>query len=186
MSKRLPRGYVGTNHETIGSDILAVLGVLRFPAQVLGAEKTKALQAIDPQGWYPIAGLLELMDTLEQKVGRAALFTMGETLFKMSHEEKAKQAFKSAKEILHAFDAIYKNANRGDAIGGWKVLSWAPGRCELEKTTPHHCVMEEGICHRALACLGVTAQVRQTQCFRQGADYCHYVITSPITDARWA
>jgi len=182
---RRPLGYRGLSHETIGSDVLSVLKVLKFPDQVLGAERAKELAAVDPNGWYPIGKLLDVMEILDQKLGRGALFTMGETLFKTSHEEKAKAAFKSAKDMLFAFDAIYHNANRGEDIGGWKVTSWASGRAEMDKNTPHHCVMEEGIIHRALAAIGVTAQVRQTQCFRQGADLCHYVIVSPITDARW-
>jgi hypothetical protein len=185
QQKRKPRGYLGTGHETIGSDVLAVLNVLKFPEQVLGRERHEQLKAVRPDQWYPIAPLLEMMDLLEQKLGRSALFAMGETLFKLSHEEKAKEAFKSAKEMLYAFDAIYHNANRGTDIGGWKVLSWAAGRCEMEKNTPHHCVMEEGIVHRAMQSIGVSAQVRQVKCFRQGADLCHYVITTPNVDQRW-
>ena len=182
---RRPAGYVGTNHETIGSDVLAVLRVLKLPELVLGPERTARLTAIDPEAWYPISWLLELMEVLDQKLGRSALFSLGETLFRLTHEEQAKAAFHSAKELLGAFDMLYHQANRGANIGGWKVTSWAPGRCQLEKTTPHHCVMEEGLCHRALACLGVTAQIRQTTCFRAGGDRCHYLITSPITDERW-
>lgn len=182
---RKPAGYVGLRHETLGSDLIAVLKVLKLPELVLGPERTAKLQAVKPDAWYPIADLIELMDVLEQKLGRSALFAMGENVFRLSHEEQAKKQFSSARALLGAFDDIYHHVNRGTDIGGWKVVSWAPGKCELDKNTPHHCVMEEGIIHRALACVGVTAQIRQTQCFRAGADLCHYVITSPITDQRW-
>ena len=35
---RKPKGYVGTDHETIGSDILAVVAAIRLPEQVLGTD----------------------------------------------------------------------------------------------------------------------------------------------------
>ena len=35
--RRKPRGYLGKGHETIGSDILAVMQMLKMPEQVLGA-----------------------------------------------------------------------------------------------------------------------------------------------------
>lgn len=184
MIKR-PAGYVGENHETCGTDLIAVLKVLRLPELVLGAERIAKLQAVVADRWYPIADLLELMDVLEQKLGRSGLFSLGESVFRTTHEEQAKAAFHSVKELLGAFDALYHQANRGTAIGGWKVMSWSPGRAVLEKTTPHHCVMEEGLVHRAVLSMGVTAQVRQTTCIRAGADRCEYLITTPITDARW-
>jgi hypothetical protein len=40
---------------------------------------------------------------------------------------------------------MYHHANRGTGIGGWKVLRFDAGYAELEKMTPHHCVMEQGI-----------------------------------------
>ena len=33
------------------------------------------------------------------------------------------------------------------------MLGFEPGKAELEKTTPHHCVMEEGIFSAALLAL---------------------------------
>src|SRR3954452_13495402 len=118
--RRLPRGYVGRNHETIGSDVLAVLRSLqhlagesqvgagqRMAEQVLGSSEVERLQALDPNGWYPIAWLLELMDVLDAKVGRFALLKMGRTLFKLSHEERAMKTLKSAWDVLHGFDGFY-------------------------------------------------------------------------------
>ena len=185
MTVPFPRGYVGTNHETIGSDIIAVLSVLRLPELVLGKELYAELRGIKADEWYPIGKMLTVLELLDQKLGRSALFSTGQAVFRTSHEAKAKAAFKSAHALVHAFDALYKHANRGENIGGWKVMAWSPGRAELEKTTPHHCAMEEGIMHRALECVGVTAQVVQTTCIRKGADHCRYLVTSPVVDARW-
>ena len=40
-----PQGYQGINHETIGLDILAVLGSLMIPEAVLGDEMVTKLRA---------------------------------------------------------------------------------------------------------------------------------------------
>src|SRR5213076_670795 len=101
--------YVGRNHETIGSDVLAVLRSLqhlvgendagagqKMAEQVLGSSEVARLQALDPNGWYPIGWLLELMETLDAKVGRFALLKMGRTLFRNTHEERALKTIKSA------------------------------------------------------------------------------------------
>lgn len=87
--------------------------------------------------------------------------------------------------MLGGFDGLYNRANRGEAIGGWKVLAFKPGCARLEKTTPHHCALEEGIVTAALACVGVPATVSQEQCFRRGADSCIFVMTSVVVDQRW-
>jgi hypothetical protein len=180
-----PRGYVGTNHETIGSDILAVVESLQFPEQVLGAPLTEELRRIDRDGWYPISRLLDLMDQLDAKLGRYGMLKMGRTLFRLSHEANVKRNAKSARDIIYGIDAMYHHANRGTGIGGWHVLSFEPGRAELEKTTPHHCVMEEGILSQGLSTVGVPALVSQSECLREGARICHYVVTSAIADKRW-
>ena len=179
MSVPFPRGYVGTNHETTGSDIIAVLSVLRLPELVLGKDIYSELQGIKADSWYPIGKMLSVLELLDD------VPDWGKAVFRTSHEEKAKAAFKNAHALVHAFDMLYRHANRGENIGGWKVMAWSPGRAELEKTTPHHCAMEEGIMHRALECIGVTAQVVQTKCIRKGADHCRYLVTSPVVDGRW-
>jgi len=121
--QRKPRGYVGLNHETLGSDILSVVAAVPLSQQLLGADVA---------------------------------------------------------------ERMYKHANRGTGIGGWEVLGFEPGKAELEKTTPHHCVMEEGILAEALIAVGVPALVRQSECLLKGAEACRYVITSSITDERWS
>ncbi len=183
--ERRPRGYVGTQHETLGSDILAVLKTLKQPGEVLGQAEADRLATVDPLGWYPIGWMLELMETLQQRVGDHGLASMGRTLFKMSHERRTKQEATSAADIVFGIDGMYRFANRGTDIGGWKVVGFQPGRAELEKTTPHHCAMEQGILDEALRLVGAPAHVSQTECMRKGADLCRYVLRSVITDERW-
>jgi hypothetical protein len=196
--KRWPKGYVGRNHETIGSDVLAVLKSLqqlvgdgdgaagqRMAQQVIGQVDLARLQSLDANAWVPIGWLLDLMDSVEAKIGRFGLIKMGRTLFRMSHEQRVVQVAKSAWDIVNGFDAIYRHANRGDRIGGWRVLSFEGDRAEIEKTTPHHCAMEEGIFAQALQAVGAPAMVTQSQCFRQGADACHFVILASSAEGRW-
>jgi len=183
---RKPKGYLGVNHETIGSDILAVYQILKMPEQVLGQDEAQRLAAVNPEAWYPIEWLLELMDKLDRHVGHYGLMRMGRTLFKLSHQERVTQVAKCARDIIYGIDGMYHHANRGRQIGGWRVLKFDPGDAELEKTTPHHCVMEQGILAEALSAVGCPGIVSQRQCFRQGADCCIYTITSSFVDARWA
>jgi hypothetical protein len=182
---RRPRGYAGTNHETIGSDILAVLHVVTMPEHVLGAEMASRLRAVKPDRWYPISWLLEAMDALAAKLGHFGLVQMGRNLFRLSHEERVSQVLRSAGDVIYGLNDMYHHANRGERIGGWQVMSFLPGRAMLDKTTPHHCAMEEGIVSQALLSLGVPSLVVQRECFRKGAESCVYVVTSSITDLRW-
>jgi hypothetical protein len=183
---RRPKGYVGTNHETIGSDILAVYQILRMPEQVLGVDEAQRLSAVKPDAWYPIEWLLDLMERLDEHLGQYALLRMGRTLFKLSHQDRVTRIAKSARDIIYGIDAMYRFANRGRNIGGWKVLEFDPGHAVLEKTTPHHCVMEQGILSEALAAVGWPGIVAQRECFREGADSCIYTVTSTFVDARWS
>jgi hypothetical protein len=185
-TQRRPKGYVGTDHETIGSDILAVLGALRLPEEILGKATFERLKEVKPEDWYPIGWLLELMEELDRRVGRFALMRMGRKLFKLSHEARVRQVAHSARDVLYGMDAMYHHANRGKSIGGWRVLQFSPGHAELEKTTPHHCAMEEGILLEALSLVGCRALVEQAECFRKGATACIYVVTSSIVDRRWS
>jgi len=183
--RRTPRGYSSTNHETIGSDILAVVAAIRLPDQVLGAEMVQKLRAVKPDGWYPIATLLDAMDRLYERVGRFGLLQMGRKLFEMSHAKKFKQMARSAGDLVYGINEMYNFANRGQGIGGWHVAIFQPGHAELVKSTPHHCVMEEGILSEALRTLDIPSTVTQSLCMREGADYCRYVIRSPINDEKW-
>jgi hypothetical protein len=183
---RKPRDYIGQGHETIGSDILAILAAIPLPEQVLGAAVTAKLRAVQPQGWYPIALLLEAMELVHTRIGRSGLLQTGRKLFQGSHAEEFKKVAHSAADLVYGIDGLYHAANRGGSIGGWKVESFHPGRAVLIKTTPHHCVMEEGILSEALQTLGIPATVVQEDCLRESAaDHCRYVLTSPVTDAHW-
>lgn len=182
---RRPRGYVGHDHETIGSDILAVRNAVISPARTLSAETIARLDRVTLDGWYPIAWLLQLMDEVHAKIGDAGLQKLGRELFKMSHAEAVRANVRSASELLHGFDAIYRRANRGTAIGGWTVATFRPGYAELVKTTPHRCVMEEGILKEALATIGTPALIGQSECLHRGADACRFTFRSAVTDARW-
>ena len=183
---RYPKGYVGRDHETIGSDILAVLAILKMPEHVLGAEEVAKLTAVDPAKWYPVEWLIELMDKIDRHVGHYGLLRMGRMLFKLSHEEKARGTLKSARDLIYALDGMYHRANRGVGIGGWKVLKFEQGYAELEKTTPHHCAMEQGILSAAFSVVGCPVMVSQRECFRAGASACLYTLTSSVTDERWS
>jgi hypothetical protein len=183
--QRKPRGYVGLNHQTLGSDILSVVAAIPMPPRLLGDETAERLGSVDSDGWYPIDWLLDAMEVLDKRIGNNGLLQMGRKLFELSHAEQFKANAKSAADLIYGIDGMYRHANRGTGIGGWEVVAFEPGRAELEKTTPHHCVMEEGIFSAALLTLEVPAMVQQTQCLRTGSEACRFVLTSPILDEKW-
>lgn len=183
---RRPRGYEGIDHQTIGSDLLAVYKTLKLPDQILGEAEAARLAEVDPAKWYPIAWLLELMETLDERVGQYGLLRMGRTIFKLSHQERVVKEAHSAHDIIYGIDGMYHFSNRGEKIGGWRVVKFDPGHAELEKNTPHHCMVEQGILSEALTAVGCPGTVSQRQCFREGAETCIYTITSAHTDARWS
>jgi hypothetical protein len=177
---------VGRDHETLGSDVLSVVRILRLPEQILGADECLRLREIDPIGWYPIAWLLDLMETLDHSLGHYGLLRLGRTIFDLSHKERVLEVAKSARDIVYGIDDMYHHANRGVGIGGWKVVRFDPGYAELEKTTPHHCIMEQGILSAGLAAVGCPGLVSQRECFRRGAEACIYTVSSSFTDERWS
>lgn len=185
MTTRLPRGYRGVRHETIGSDLLAILKVTKTPEYTLGPELAAKLAAVKMDGWYPISLMLETLEALDARLGSFGLRNVGWELFRLSHADAFRKNVHSARQFVHGFDAIYRAANRGTDIGGWQVLSFTGDSAELEKTTPHHCGMEEGIVQEALKTLGVLALVSQSQCFRKGAESCRFTIHSQTRDTRW-
>ncbi|HMI83087.1 MAG TPA: hypothetical protein VK550_03280 [Polyangiaceae bacterium] len=124
--RRKPRGYLGKGHETIGSDILAVLQILKMPDQVLGADEVRHLSQVQMDGWYPIEWLLQLMDKVDKELGHYGLLQMGRRLFALSHEERLVQVARSAADVVYGIDGMYHHANRGTAIGGWKVICFHP------------------------------------------------------------
>jgi hypothetical protein len=188
--RKLPRGYVGRKHETIGSDIVAVvralerLGSTETATRLFGVEWAGRLASVDPKGWYPIATLLEVLDHTLEHVGENGVRRAGRELFRLSHESRV--APKSARDIVYGIDTMYHHANRGEDIGGWEVVVFEPGHAELVKTTPHLCVLEEGILAEGLSIAGARSIVTQASCIRAGADACRFAITSTITDARWS
>jgi hypothetical protein len=186
MPARRPRGYFGEDHQTLGSDILVVLKILKLPEQVLGKQEYERVQRVRADAWYPIEWLLELMELLEERVGPSGLMQMGRRLFELSHKDRVMLLAKSAKDIVYGIDEMYHHANKGQGIGGWKVTRFEAGLAELEKNTPHHCLMDQGLLMEALRSVGCACNVSQLRCFRQGADSCVYQITSTFVDSRWA
>ncbi len=186
MPVRRPRGYYGEDHTTLGSDILAVKKILNMPVQVLGKAESDKLNHVRPEGWYPVEWLLGLTEILEAHVGRYGLMQLGRKLFEASHKERVLQVAKSAKDILYGMDAIYHHANRGRGIGGWHVLRFGAGAAEIEKNTPHHCLVEQGVLTEALISVGAACNVSQQRCFLDGADTCIYEVTCAFADKRWS
>src|SRR5689334_3925311 len=99
--RRKPRGYLGKSHETIGSDILAVLQILKMPEQVLGIDEVRRLAEVEVDGWYPIEWLLDLMEKVDKELGHYGLLQLGRRLFAMSHEERLIQVARSAADVIY-------------------------------------------------------------------------------------
>jgi hypothetical protein len=186
MQRPIPEGYSSSDHFTLGSDIKAVLDALLMPDIVLGEALHKRVRGLEPGKWYPIELLLEVMDALDAKVGRMALLQMGRRLFAASHQTRTQEKTNSASDVIFGIDAMYHHANRGSNIGGWSVILFEPGHARLEKRTPHHCLMEEGLLSAALAAAGTPSMVTQTQCLRLGAPFCVFDVSSVISDVRWS
>jgi hypothetical protein len=181
----LPRAYRGRNHETIGSDILALHQALQLPELLLGAEVARVIAELDPAGWYPIRRFLEPLEVIGESVGPSGLRKVGRTLFQRSHQAHVQKTMRCAKELLYALDDLYHRANRGEGIGGWRVVRFADREAELEKTTPHHCALEEGILDAAMRAVGAPARIEQPSCVRDGAPACRFLLTAASHDGRW-
>jgi hypothetical protein len=182
----MPRGYYGDDHTILGSDILAGLKILKLPDQVLGPLELERMARVKPDGWYPVKWLMDLTEVLEAHVGRYGLMQMGRRVFEMSHKQRVSTQLKNAKELLYALDGMYHNSNRGRGIGGFQVLRFEPGVAEIEKNTPQHCLVDQGMLTEALLGMGCACNVSQIRCFREGADTCVYEITSAFVDKRWS
>lgn len=186
MPVRRPRGYRGEDHTTLGSEILAIDKILKMPEQVLGEAEFERLKQIKPDEWYPIEYLLGMLEILEAHVGRYGLMQLGRKLFELSHKQRVLLSAKCARDILYGMNGIYHHANRGRGIGGWQVLTFDGGVASIEKNTPHHCVMEQGILTEALLSVGCACNVTQTRCFLDGAESCVYEVTTAFADKRWS
>jgi hypothetical protein len=181
----IPRGYRGIEHETLGSDILALFKVVQFPKQLLGEKLASELSSVAPDQWYPVAGQLEALEILAVRLGVSGLRQVGRHVFQLSHEATMKQFVHTAAELLKSVQSMYLRTNRGRDIGGWRILSFEHAKAELEKSTPHHCAMEEGILVQALTALGIPSHVYQSTCMRKGDDVCTFVVTSSASPALW-
>jgi hypothetical protein len=182
--QRWPKGYAGIDHETSGSALLSVLQICPFPDEVLGTEEVQRLEEVDPEGWYPVAWLLSKTEKLERFAGSDGLLHLGRQRFQLSHQLRLPRS--SAKDVIYGIEEMYRFSNRGRSIGGFTVLDFRPGHAELEKTTPLHCAIEQGILLAALESVNCPATIAQTQCFRDGADSCIYTISSECRDERWS
>jgi hypothetical protein len=182
---RAPRGYRGINHETIGKDFLALHDAVLMPEQIFGKDVAAWLRAKQAEAWYPVHELVHSLEQLGRKLGADSLRKVGQSIFNAGPAEIVKTTVPSAHALLHGFDRLYHRTNRGIDIGGWAVLELKPGRAILEKTSPHHCSMEEGIVDAALRAVGAPSTIYQSACLRTGADACWFVITSHVVDRRW-
>jgi hypothetical protein len=177
------------DHETLGSDILAVpralgtlarlgrLGPRALLDQILGSSVLARLNHIEPTGWYPVAWLLEMTDVLDARLGEFGLRRVGRALFELSHAEQVRARLSCGMHIVQGIDAMYRHANRGRDIGGWSVRSMTEHGAMLEKTTPHHCALEEGIVIAAMAAVDCRVVVSQPTCTRRGDDLCRFEVS---------
>ena len=181
----IPRGYRGIKHETIGADLLALYAAVMMPEQILGKQMAARLKSRKPEAWYPIVEVLEPLEELGRKLGADSLRKVGSTIFHAGPAEIVRRTITSARDLAYGFDRLYRMANRGQEIGSWTVIEFKEGSAVLEKTTPHHCSMEEGILDAAFRAINAPATVHQSACLRNGADACRFVLTSHVVDHRW-
>jgi hypothetical protein len=183
--RRVPRGYRGIGHETVGSDILSLVDAILMPDAILGAERHARLRALDPATFYPIEDLLDAFEHIDRRLGPDSMRKIGHSIFKLSHEAGVRANCRFAADIVEGIDGMYHRANRGEDIGGWTVLELDDRHALLEKTTPHHCVVEEGILEAGMRAMGVSPRIEQRRCFRRGADACTLHISVVAGAAHW-
>ncbi|MDP1920827.1 MAG: hypothetical protein Q8L14_31580 [Myxococcales bacterium] len=182
---RQPRGYLGKGHETIGSDIIAVFEAVRDAEPTLCSHWMPLVRTIDPHGWYPIDLLLTLADVIHERAGSDALASMGRSIFMLSHGRHFPARAASIGDLVFSADAIYRRANRGTAIGGWRVLEFAQSLAVIEKTTPHLCQFDEGIMQAGGRALGVAVTISQRRCLLEGDDTCEFVVEGAPGEPLW-
>lgn len=178
-----PSETVDAVHEVVGSVLLSVqrslLKISTHADQVrhlLGEPSCSRLEHVLDDGWYPIEWMLEMTGIIDRKIGPFGLMKLGRVLFKQTHAAVLRERRMSGRDLVYGLDAMYRADNRGDRIGGWQVLSFDDHAARLRKTTPHHCMMEEGIVSEALKCAGAPSLVRQSECMLSGAEACTFVI----------
>lgn len=186
VKPKRPSGYVGIDHETIGSDIVALLTAVLMPEQLLGKDVVAGLRCVQVDQWYPIATLLDPLERLDRVLGQSSLRKVGWSLFAQSHEKAVRAEKASVRAIVYGIDTMYHRANRGKEIGGWRVLKFEPGEAVLEKNTPHNCVMEEGILEAGCRVAGLAPTIFQSECIRNHGSICRFVLRSHVVDERWS
>ena len=174
-----------SDHEILGSDILAVISALPLADLVLGTELAARLRGVKPDGWYPASLFLEALQRVSLKVGRFGLLQLGRQIFTTSHAGNFKKVSHNAADALYGINTMYRRANRGGAIGGWEMIAFRPGYAEMIKTTPPDCLMVEGILSEALRTLEIPTTLEQRECRHRGAAHCRFIFTSPVTGDLW-
>jgi len=169
----------------LGSDLLAVLKILKMPEQVLAKPDFERLCRVQADAWYPVDWLTNLTTTLERHVGRYGLIQMGRRMFELTHRGRVLQHAKTAKDLIYGLDDMYRHANRGRGIGGFQVLKFGAGIAEVEKTTGQHCLLDQGLITEGLLAVGCACNVSQTRCVLENDDTCVFEITSAFADKRW-
>lgn len=179
-----PRGYSGKRHEVLGAEILALLRILRSGDSALG-EDADRLRELDRGDFYPVEVLLRVSEVLDETLGKFGLVRAGRNIFDALYKDTVAAGWTSARDVIHGMDALYNYSNRGIGIGGFQVKSFELGRATLVKTSPQHCLVDEGILGGALSAAGCPATITQTECIRHGGSACTFVITSAFIDRRW-
>jgi hypothetical protein len=156
-----------------------------MPEQILGKDIAARLKNKKADAWYPVAEIIDPLEELGRKLGADSLRKVGSTIFNAGPAEIVQKSVSSARDLAYGFDRLYRSTNRGLEIGSWTVVEFKEGRAVLEKTTPHHCSMEEGIIDAAFRAVNTPSTVYQSACVRTGADACRFVITSHVVDVRW-
>jgi hypothetical protein len=178
-------GYENASHETLGAELLAVLHTMKFPEEVLGHYWSERLKGIVAEEWYPVAIELELQQQVLHRGGRASLVQLGRQLFRDLHQARLSPLLRSAGDVLHRLDRMYRHGNRGRNIGGWELVAFAPGQALLRKKTPQHCALDEGLLHEALQAVGTVAMIVQPTCVLTGGKACELELRSTTKDHRW-
>lgn len=183
--RRVPRGYEGWNHETLGSDLIATFAAVNAVDPRFSEHWMPLVKTLDAHGWYPIDVLLALGIAAEERFGSELLVRIGEEIFARSHAATFRSSAATVADVAYGIDGMYRAANRGKGLGGWRVIEFTEGRALIEKTTPHPCQIEEGILGAACATLSVPVAISQTQCVRHDHDACWFALRALGPTSHW-
>ncbi len=172
-------------HEMLGAAVRALLDAVLLPEQLLGQQATEQLRGLDLEAWYPGELQMSLVRKLHALLGDASLRQVGWSMFAVLHDAEVRRRRPPVHQLLAGLDVLYRRVNRGTHIGGWELTAFGAGSARLAKTTPHDCIMEEGIVEGAFRAVGIPVVIRQPSCVRQGAARCELLITSSVVDRRW-